>query len=75
MVKEIVNPCRVCRMWTRPRPKSMTITRLATGFNEAVQWDILFFEGDMISDWIGEAIRWSAGSILARKKRCSSHGH
>eukprot|EP00973_Karenia_brevis_P024040 3316531-Karenia_brevis.AAC.1 len=66
-VKGIVDTCRVCRMWTRPGPRSMTTTRLATGFNEIVQWDILFWEGVMISHCIDEAIRWSAGRVLFKK--------
>ena len=37
-VNGIVDSCRVCRMWTRPGPRSMTITRLATGMNQMVQW-------------------------------------
>ena len=35
-LKEIVDTCRICRMWTKPRPKSMTTTRLATEFNQIV---------------------------------------
>jgi len=48
MVKQIVDTCRVCRMWTRPGPRSMTTTRLATGFLEIVQWDILFVDEIMV---------------------------
>eukprot|EP00973_Karenia_brevis_P069784 9701893-Karenia_brevis.AAC.1 len=54
-------------MWTRPGPRSMTTTRLVTGFNEIVQWAILFREGVMIAHCIDEAIRWSAGSVLPKK--------
>ena len=64
MVKEIVDTCRICRLWWRPSPKSMTHVRLAKDFNHVVQWDILFHRRFMISHCIDEAIRWSAGSIL-----------
>jgi hypothetical protein len=67
MIKTIVDTCRVCRMWTRPGPKSMQATRLATGFNELVQWDILFIDDVMVSHCIDEATRWSAGDILSSK--------
>ena len=63
-VKEIVDTCRICRLWWRPTPKSMTNVRLAKAFNHIVQWDILFHRRIMISHCIDEAIRWSAGSIL-----------
>ena len=29
LVKEIVDTCRVCRMWSKPAPKSMTTVRMA----------------------------------------------
>ena len=63
-VKEIVDTCRICRLWWRPTPKSMTNVRLAKSFNHVIQWDILFHRRVMISHCIDEAIRWSAGSIL-----------
>jgi len=63
-VKEIVDTCRICRLWWRPTPKSMTNVRLAKAFNQVIQWDILFHRRIMISHCIDEAIRWSAGSIL-----------
>ena len=33
-IGSIVDSCRVCRMWTRPGPRSMTVMRLANGLNE-----------------------------------------
>ena len=56
-VKEIVDTCRICRLWWRPTPKSMTNVRLAKAFNHIVQWDILFHRRIMISHCIDEAIR------------------
>ena len=44
LVQEIVDTCNICRMWKRPTPKAATITRLATCFNDTVQWDILFYK-------------------------------
>ena len=54
-------------MWKRPTPKAATSTRLATCFNDTVQWDILFYRQHMISHLLDEAVRWSAGSVLAHK--------
>lgn len=71
MIKSVVETCRVCRLWTRPSARGMTITRLANGFREIVQWDILFIEDIMISHCIDEATRWSAGGILENKDAMS----
>ncbi len=54
-------------MWKRPTPKSITNTRLAGKFNEAVQWDIFFYKKSMISHLLDEAIRWSTASLLTSK--------
>ena len=67
LVQEIVDTCKICRMWKRPTPKAATSTRLATCFNDTVQWDILFYRQHMISHLLDEAVRWSAGSVLAHK--------
>ena len=47
---------------------SITTAKLATAFNEFVQWDILFHRRLMISHMMDECIRWAAGSILASKE-------
>mgnify|MGYP002804101487 FL=1 len=44
LLPEIVDTCRICRMWKRPTPKSATNTRLTEKFNAAVKWDILFYK-------------------------------
>ena len=67
MVKDICDTCRVCRLWTRPGPKSMTVSRLSTAFNEMVQWDILFIGEVMVAHLIDEATRWSVLHILDQK--------
>lgn len=67
MVKVTVGTCRVCRMWTRSGPRSVSTTRLATGFNEIVQWDALFIDDVMAFHCIDEATRWSAGDIFASR--------
>ena len=64
LVKEIVDTCKICRMWTRPGPKSMTSTRLVTSSNNVVQWGILFHRRPMISHIMDECIRFAAGSIF-----------
>ena len=58
-VPEIVETCRVCRMWTRPTARSMTRTRLAQEFKAMVQWDLLVACDWMLSHCLDEALRWS----------------
>ena len=65
LVGEIVETCRACRLWTRPGPRSITSsTRLASMFNEVVQWDILFHRDVLISHLLDEAIRYGVASVL-----------
>ena len=64
LVKDIVDTCRICRLWQRPPPKSMTTVRMAKDFNHIVQWDILFHRKIMISHLLDEAIRLTVASIL-----------
>ena len=64
MVKQVVDTCSVCRLWTRPSAKRMTVTRLASGFNGIVQADTLFVERLKISHCIDEATRWCAGGVI-----------
>lgn len=63
MVAEIVETCRICRMWTRPAASPMSRSRPATFYYQLVQWDILFHKQYMVSNLI-EAIRWSVISVL-----------
>ena len=68
LVAEIVETCRICRMWTRPTARSMTRTSLAQDFNQIVQWDILFYKDVMLSHLMCEATRFCSFVILASKE-------
>jgi len=67
MVASVVDTCRACRNWTRPGPRSMTRTTLATHFNELVQWDIVFIREDMLSHCVDEAIRLTRVAVMPDK--------
>ena len=67
MVPSIIDTCKICRLWMRPSPKSITTTRLATDFNQVVQFDILFHKEFMIGVLIDESIRWTAADVLEDK--------
>ena len=66
-VLQIVEACRICRTWTRPTSRSMTRTRLATEFNQMVQWDLPFVGDWRLSHSLDEAIRWSIFQSVASK--------
>ena len=46
----------------------MTSSRLASFFNEAVQWDALFIYDDVISHLLDEAIRLSRVRVMLSKE-------
>ena len=64
MVQAVVDTCRACRTWTRPGPRAVSRYRLATAFNELVQWDICFVYEDALSHLIDECTRYSKLAIL-----------
>ena len=64
MIKEVVDTCKICRMWTQPGNKSIATLRLAEHFNHLVQWDFLFHRDKVISHLIDEAIRWTVATCV-----------
>ena len=65
LVDPIVQTCAICRMWAKPGHRSITTTRFAENFNQAVQCDLLFIEEHVILHMIDEAIRWTATALLS----------
>ena len=43
-IGHIVDTCDICRSMSRPAPKTVATSRLATSFNAIVQHDIMFAE-------------------------------
>jgi hypothetical protein len=48
LVDDVVSTCAICRMWKRPGNNPTTHTRLSVQFNEAIQFDLLFYEDRII---------------------------
>lgn len=44
LVQEIVDTCKVCRLWKNQVPNSITSTRLLTSFNDIVQCCMLIYK-------------------------------
>ena len=51
-------------MWARPGPRNKLIVRISTRFNEAVQFDLLFYDTWVIIHLIDECIRWSVAEQI-----------
>ena len=63
-VDEVVGSCKICRAWRPPQPRSQSTTHLATRFNQRVQTDILFLDGQPTLHIIDEATRYSQARFL-----------
>ena len=42
LIKEIVDTCKVCRMWTKPGPSNVCSIDIPGTFNAQVEVDLLF---------------------------------
>ena len=60
MIPAIIETCRICRLWVRPGPRNKLTVRISIRFNEAVQFDLLFYDTYIVVHLIDECIRWSA---------------
>eukprot|EP00974_Lingulodinium_polyedra_P031571 3038824-Lingulodinium_polyedra.AAC.1 len=47
LVSQIVETCRVCRMWSKPGLQAIATATLGVRFSERVQLDLMFYEQDM----------------------------
>ena len=54
-------------MFSKPAPHNVATGRLATEFNTAVEFDLLFWERNIVVHLIDAAIRWTEGCIVDDK--------
>ena len=59
LLPKIVKSCRICRLWERPGRRPATSSRLTEHFNDVVQFDLLFIEGQPVIHLIDEATRFT----------------
>ena len=67
LIPEIVDTCRICRMWAPKAPAVKVTTRLSIRFNQCVQADLMFYADEystpvsqhILLHMIDECIKWS----------------
>ena len=68
LIPSIVDTCRVCREWQRPKPHSVPNVAVPQLFNEQVEVDLLFYEKRIILHMIDRTTRWHAAVEVTDKK-------
>ena len=71
LAPEAVSSCTVCRKFVRATRRPQVKTSLACDFNECIQVDIFYFQGDMFLIIVDEATRFKSGGML-RSRELSS---
>lgn len=67
MVSHIIDTCRSCRMWAKPKPDITPTIELVSKQNEEVEADVMFFE--VLSIWhiVDRTGRWRVGRSITGK--------
>lgn len=71
LAPEAVSSCAVCRKFVRATRRPQVKTSLAYDFNECIQVDIFYLQGDMFLIIVDEATRFKSGGML-RSRELSS---
>ena len=70
MVPQIVDTCRICRAWVKPRD-TIASSKLVTSFNQEVECDIVFSkhqgEQKKFLMFVDRGVRWTATAEIATK--------
>ena len=67
MADDIVDTCRVCRLWMSGGNRPTTIIKLSIVFNDEVQLDLLYYERRIVGHACDGCIRWTVARELADK--------
>ena len=67
MVDDIVDTCRVCRLWMKCGNRPTTTIKLSTEFNDEVQLDLLFYERRVVGHMCDGCIRYTVARELVDK--------
>eukprot|EP00971_Amphidinium_carterae_P338223 6475465-Amphidinium_carterae.1 len=63
-IEPVVSSCSICRAWKRPQPRAQSSRPVPEKFNDRVQADIVWLEGQPILHVIDEATRYSPAVFL-----------
>ena len=69
MIPAIVDTCRVCREWSSVAPRAMTSAKIVEHFNEAVQFDIVFWRKNAVGHLCDSCLRFSQADFLDTRSR------
>ena len=70
IVPEVVDTCRVCRLWQRPSSDNVAVNRVVTGFNLEVEGDLIFIiHGSIhtVLHLVDRGTRWSFTCVLPNR--------
>ena len=68
LIPEIVETCRVCRMWSKPGPRNVCSIDIPDRFNEQVKCDLLFVYEHSILHLLCRCTRWHAAVEVQDKR-------
>ena len=66
LAPEAVSSCAVCRKFVRATRRPQVKTSLACDFNECIQVDIFYLQGDMFLIIVDEATRFKSGGYVEK---------
>jgi hypothetical protein len=64
LAPDAIASCAVCRKFVRATRRPQVKTSLANNFNECIQVDIFYFQGDMFLLNVDEATQYKNGGML-----------
>eukprot|EP00435_Cladocopium_sp_Y103_P057491 s245_g19.t2 len=70
LVPEVVDTCRVCRLWQKPSSDNVAVNRVVTGFNLEVEGDLIFITHGSIHTvlhLVDRGTRWSFTCVLPNR--------
>ena len=67
-LENIVDACEICRAWSRPGDRSIATSRLATHFNECVEFDLIGWERNIVCHCIDACIRWTETALVPNRE-------
>lgn len=68
LAAEAVGACTVCRKFVRATRRPQVKTDLAMSFNEVIQLDIFYSNGDMFLLVVDEETRYKSGGLLENRE-------
>ena len=71
LIRSIVDTCRICREWQKPKPNAVSSLSVPQLFNDQVETDLLFYEREIILHAIDRTTRWHAAVSVPNKEGSS----